>query len=346
MYTYVACQLAGWTVYCFVILSFILAYNPDARSHLGPYAGDVACAAVAGILTTHAYRFYIAKRGWLLLPAGKALLRVLASSLVLGCLMTGEVSLLSLLFLGAGRFKQWNGLGPTIFGWVLIILIWNLLYFGIHYFEASRRAQMEKLEAQVVAREAQLQRLAAQLNPHFMFNCLNSIRALITEDPVRARDMVTALSELLRYSLQSGRAATVPLSAELEIINTYLKLQAVRFENRLAARIEAAPETLAIKVPPMLVQSLVENSVKHGIEKLPEGGEIHVSSELKNGSLHVRVINSGQLGDCGSSSGIGLANARERLRLLYGQDATLTLASQGTDSVQADLSLPVEQREP
>jgi LytS/YehU family sensor histidine kinase len=217
-----------------------------------------------------------------------------------------------------------------------------VIYLGVHYYERYRQAEMEKLQLAVVATEGQLQGLVSQINPHFIFNCLNSLRALILEDPPRAQNMVTQLAALLRYSLRSGKTFTVPLGEEIDIVNTYLQLEAIRFEERLAIRMEMAPETLSVQVPPMLLQSLVENGVKHGIEKLTQGGEISVASRMDHDTLKIEIMNSGRLLDGSSSTQIGLINVRERLFLLYGSTAALVLRNQGTDSVLAEISIPVK----
>jgi LytS/YehU family sensor histidine kinase len=200
---------------------------------------------------------------------------------------------------------------------------------------------MERLRLEVAAKEAQLRSLVAQINPHFFFNCLNGLRALITEDPARAQQMVTDLSSLLRYALQSGKTQTVPLRTELETVRTYLELQRLRLEERLAVEIEAAPESLAVPVPTMLVQLLVENGVTHGIEARPQGGRIQVASWVEGPALRVRVINSGRLGGQSPSTRLGLENARERLALLYGGAATLRLDDGEDESVVAELTLPL-----
>jgi len=337
---YLACQIIGWGSYVGIGLAFYAASDKNVASHLSRYAGSFGCCAIAGILTTHWYRSYVKGNGWLLLPLGKVIPRVLASTAALTIVITVQVALISWLW-GIGSFTRWDWVAPALFGWMWPSFLWNVLYFGTHYFEQYRKSELEKLQLAVVAKEAQLQSLVAQINPHFIFNCLNSVRALITEDAEQAKEMVTRLSELLRYSLQSGNAVTVPLRAELEMVDTYLKLEASRFEERLAVELDTPPETLSVAVPTMMVQSLVENGVKHGIEKLPQGGAICVSSWLQDHSLEIQVINSGQLGNGGRSTGIGLANARERLRLLYGSAAALVVENDGAERVRANISIPL-----
>lgn len=222
---------------------------------------------------------------------------------------------------------------------VWCVFIWNVAYFAVHYFERWRQAELDKLQLAVIAAEAKLNGLMSQLNPHFLFNCLNSVRGLIVEDPAKAQAAITSLSELMRYSMQASRIATVPLEAELEMVQTYLSLEAVRLDERLTSELDIAEDSRPVPIPTMLVQLLVENAVKHGIEHLPAGGSIRVSSWLDVGTLHVRVTNSGQIVSRAGSTRLGLVNARERLRLLYGTRASLALREDGR-SVVADLSLP------
>jgi hypothetical protein len=341
---YLLCQIGGWGTYLGVGLFFSVMSNREAMLHWKRFATAFVASGLIAMLVTHCYRFYVKRRGWLLLPVGKGFLRGAASSLVLGPLILG-LAAVAWFAIGIGDSKNLSWVLPNLFGWTWVVFLWNLLYFGAHYFEDYRRVQMEKLQLSVVAKEAQLQRLVAQINPHFIFNCLNGLRSLISEDPTRARAMVTELAELLRYSLQSGNRLMVPLGSELEIVNTYLKLEGIRLEERLAVHIDAAPQTLSVPIPTMLLQCLVENGVKHGIEKRPQGGQIRVSSALQNGSMQVQVLSSGQLSPNGTSTGIGLENARERLRLLYGDTASLTVENQGPEWVKAEVLVPLEQEQ-
>jgi len=161
------------------------------------------------------------------------------------------------------------------------------------------------------------------------------------EDPGRAQSMVTELSNILRYSLQSGRTETVPLEAEIEAVTAYLKLEGIRLEERLRVLIEVDPESLETRIPPMLLQTLVENGVKHGVARLPRGGEIRVASRVENEAVRIQVRNSGQLGEGDGSTRMGLDNAKERLRLLYGNAASLVLRNYDSDSVVAEISIPL-----
>ena len=207
-----------------------------------------------------------------------------------------------------------------------------------------RTAELDALRAQVLARETRLRTLQQQLNPHFLFNCLNSLRGMIDEDRNRARQMVTRLAELLRSSLRQDESNSIPLDEELATVDAYLELESVRFEERLRIRRDIDPAARSALVPPMLVQGLVENALKHGISSLPSGGDLTLRIARAGDLLLIDVLNPGTLSSQ-SGNGIGLANARERLRLLYGPRAELTLTEDQPGSVHAGVVLPFESME-
>jgi len=335
---YWLCQIAGWTVIFLFNTLFIAIYIP---SILRRVTFVYACASIIAIFCTHAYRSFIRRRGWVLFPPLRALSRVALASLLVG-VAVGYLAIGIWLLVIHGPYHTggpgWFWTLPIMIYWFAYVFLWSLIYFGFHYFEKYREAR--RLE--VTAKEAQLQALVAQINPHFMFNCLNSLRGLIAEDQLRAQGMVTELSNILRYSLQSRKSSTAPLEAELEIVRSYLRLENIRFEERLSVDMDIQTETLRAPIPQMLLQMLVENGVKHGIEKRPQGGRIRICSRLDQGALKIEVINSGQLRHEGASTQVGLVNARQRLQLLYGPTATLKLENRLPDSVVAEIDIPVE----
>jgi len=314
---YLVCQALGWYAHAAANIIFTAVEEPITWKQIAIYCWG----ALAGILTTHGLRAYIRRHGWLRLSPLRALPRVAAASLVSGGAITALVSL--------------------VFIWSITVFLWEVIYFGVHYFERLQRSEIEKLRLEVAAKDAELRVLLSQVNPHFIFNCLNSLRALITEDPARAQGMVTELSNILRYTLQSGRTDTVPLASELEAVSAYLKLEGIRLEERLQVSLEADPQTLETRIPPMLLQTLVENGIKHGVARLPRGGEIQVAARVESEAVKIRVRNSGQLVEGGNSTHVGLNNARERLRLLYGNAASLVLRNAGSDAVVAEISIPL-----
>ena len=230
------------------------------------------------------------------------------------------------------------------FSWVqgtTLFVGWLCVYFFYHLFDRYNRSEIERLWLATSVKEAELRALKSQINPHFIFNSLNSLRALIDENPDRARQAVTQLANILRYSLQSGQLETVPFEEELQTVNDYLALEQVRHEERLRVRLEVAPGTLGLPIPPMLLQTLVENAVKYGIAPRREGGEIAICARCEHDELHLQVTNPGSLSAKGNSTGVGLRNAAERLRLLFGARASLELREEPPGRGIADVVVPL-----
>lgn len=334
---YWCCQLGGWlTVACVYFLTSLMGEVATSVMRLALVYGANSMVALA---CTHAYRAVIRRWGWARLPLLRLLPRALVASLGLGLAMTVEV--VGLEYLTTGESAGWLSWAPFLaVGWTSTMCLWSAAYFAVHYVERIRQLEIERLQLAVVAKDAQLQGLVAQLQPHFLFNCLNSVRGLIAEDPAKAQATVTQLSDLLRYALQATKSSTVSLETELEMVRTYLALETVRFEERLRSELDIAGDALALPVPAMLVQSLVENGVKHGIERVRGGGTIRVVARRDDRALRIAVESPGALAASPASTQIGLANARERLRLLYGGGATLELCERA-HGVVAEVAIPL-----
>lgn len=336
---YLFCQVAGWGIHGLINCGFALFSGPLTLSGAAMIAWT---ETLAGFLS-HLLRAWIHRRGWLGLPLVRVFPRVFAASLVCGLAVVGVNSVILVFLLHANRRPDWNWLYvlPIWFLWSVVTFLWATVYFAVHYFESYQDARVEQFRLAVAAKDSELRSLLSQVNPHFIFNCLNSLRALIAEDPRRAQNMVDELSSILRYSLRSGNVKTVTLAEEVEAIEAYLKLEIIRFEDRLRVSMDIDPASLPAQVPPMLVQTLVENGVKHGISRLKQGGEVKVVSRVEGGSLKIQVTNSGQLLPAAAgATQIGIDNARERLRLIYGAAASLVLRNLDTRSVFAEVLLP------
>ncbi len=222
-----------------------------------------------------------------------------------------------------------------------LFTIWTGFYLGMRYYRQYQIAVVERLKLDAAIKDADLRALKAQLNPHFLFNSLNSLRALIPSDLERPREAITLLSDLLRASLTLGQDEIVPLSLELASVDNYLALERLRFEDRLRVRRAIHPAALDRPVPPFLVQTLVENALKHGLAPRESGGEITLEAFVRGGMLHIRVSNPGTLGRRAEGTGLGLKNSRARLALLFGPDAVLTLRQVADDIVEAEAILPL-----
>jgi LytS/YehU family sensor histidine kinase len=222
-------------------------------------------------------------------------------------------------------------------GITVVTVVWTIFYLAL---TGPRRFREKEIHLQLALREAELRALEAQMNPHFLFNCLNSIRGLVVENPAVAQDMITRLANILRYNLRRDLMHTVPLESEVEVVGDYLALESVRFEDRLRVQIDIDLEAGRVPIPPMFLQTLVENALKHGIAKLPAGGDLLIRAVLKPGALVVEVENPGQLAEAGpEATQLGLANVRERLRILYGDRASLQLKNRD-GRVAATVAIP------
>jgi len=228
---------------------------------------------------------------------------------------------------------------------VLLYLLSVAFHYVLIAMENSRHAEAQAVEARVLARDAELKALKAQVNPHFLFNSLNSISALTSIDPARARDMCVLLGDFLRLTLGLGERTSVRFSEELDLLQKYMAIEKVRFGTRLTMLEEIQEESKPCLLPPLLLQPLVENAVKHGIASLPEGGQVRVAAQRQNGRLAILVENSWDPDSPPRrSGGRGLKNVQLRLEARYGKDASLHVNNEG-ELFQVSLSLPAETEE-
>lgn len=230
----------------------------------------------------------------------------------------------------------WN----IIFTFILIAL-WLLLYMVWHYLERNRKDEFDKINLEKTVKELELNTIKSHINPHFIFNSLNSIRALVDENPQRARSAITELSNILRSSMQVEKMETVPLHKELDIVRDYLALEQMRFEERLKVEMDIDEDTLEQPVPPMMLQTLVENAIKHGISKKIDGGTVRVISRFINDHFELVVQNSGMLEELSFDEGFGLKSTRDRLKFLYKTNSDFQIQNINGNKVEAKISMPV-----
>jgi sensor histidine kinase YesM len=218
-------------------------------------------------------------------------------------------------------------------------------HYVILEIEESRAAQARVLETSILARDAELKALKAQINPHFLFNSLNSISALTSIDPARAREMCILLADFLRMTLGLGEKALVPLSEELELLHRFLAIERVRFGERLDVDTRVTMQAQNCLLPPLLLQPLVENAIIHGIATQPAGGTVHLAAECSGGRLHLSVENSVDPDAAPSrKGGLGLANVRQRLETRYGKEAALRTTAE-EEFFRVTISIPAETAE-
>lgn len=220
------------------------------------------------------------------------------------------------------------------------LAIWMLIYFFFQYSKKQLVMERENNQLERAFQETEGKVLRAQMNPHFVFNALNSIRALITEDPSKAKKGINQLSKLLRSSLLTERKKTISIAEELDTIIDYLNLEKIRYEERLTWKVDVAKEINQAQIPPMLLQTLVENAIKHGIAHSAKEGLIEIKGKVIGDQIQLQVINPGHLKSRGESTGIGLINSQNRLTLLFGETAHIDLKPLDKNRILASVTIP------
>ena len=230
-----------------------------------------------------------------------------------------------------------------------LVLLWSVFFLlrGIGYYELYQEKEYATVKLETQFANAQLRALRMQLNPHFLFNTMNSISSLMQTDINAADKMLEQLSSLLRMTLERGDVQLIPLSDEMEFIEMYLAMQDRRFTGRVRQEISVEPDLYDALVPAMLLQPVVENAYTHGLSRLDSDGLIAISARRENSALLIRVINSGlgfhpKSASCGSRQGVGLSNIRDRLQLHYGSDQDFTIEELERGEVRVTLSLPLQ----
>jgi two-component system sensor histidine kinase AlgZ len=348
--SYWICQCVGWGVYTLMkIYGAVAIINlPWVRA-----TAETLLLSGAGLGLTHWLRHYMSVRHWSTLKARKLVWRIVVAGFVLGIplgLITPFTSISAMQ--DPGEFLQ--GATPAfrlyftpavtfalhITNWACLFLIWLAIYFVAIAMRRHRWAELRQSELARALQQAELRLLKSQLNPHFLFNALNTVRSLIADDPTRAQRAVTHLANTLRYTLRSGQDELVTLAQELEIVADYLALESMRFEERLIVEYDVPADAGSVPIPVMLLQTVVENAIKHGIAELPSGGVLRISAALRDGTLFLQVENSRPPDARSRGEGMGLRNSEERLRLLFGPGASLDLDLSQSAMVTTRIRIP------
>jgi len=344
--TYWLFQFFGWGL-CMLVNVFY-AYTFDKFNSKFLYGILVYMAL--GIMLSHIMRLVINKANMLTKPIEQQIFGFIfitvVFSLVTGMLETFLWNYLTWLREAspAASKKQVNYSKLVIgnsFNSFFYMFIWNCIYYIYHYVQKSRRQQVDTLKLETLVKELELKTIKSHINPHFIFNALNSIRALIDENPLRARGAITELSNILRSSMQSDKLETVPFERELNIVKDYLALEYIRFEDRLKIEYDIDEDTLDQPVPPMMLQTLVENAIKHGISKQLSGGTVKIISDFRYNHHELVVQNTGHLTGSYNADGFGLTSTQNSLQFLFGEKANFTIKEINGNTVEAKVVLPV-----
>lgn len=332
-------QFFGWFSYA-VFQVFLLSFD-DQRIDKMLLLGE-GLQMTLNILLTHAFRFIIIRFRWINFRLAKLIPLVFFSVLLLSTV--ASVFLMFILSVQGGFSLQSVPEGALaqalVIGTlesVLIFSFWALAYFIYLFFERYNNS----LKYEATLRETELNNLKAQLNPHFIFNALNSIRALVDENPAKSKEAITQLSHILRNSLTSDRQKLIPFMEELKTVKDYLGLESIRYEERLKTSYDLAGSSESFQIPPLMLQTLVENGIKHGIAKLTKGGEIRIATKIDNNSLIVEIRNSGQLVEKRTrKTGFGVENTRKRLAMIYGDEAEFSISNENERTVLTKIKIP------
>jgi two-component system LytT family sensor kinase len=336
------CQILGWSAYLGVNLFFAFTFRETVNPS---YVYRILVVIFMGISMTHFMRWVIIR--WDILSKsfekqiGYFFLITISFALLIAIIL--NLSYIQFHLLDKEELKlsfgrRFTAASVNLF---FILMLWNLIYFIYHYATRVRNQQIESLKTEALIRDLQLQTIKSHINPHFIFNALNSIRALIDENPSRARQAITELSNILRNSMLADKVETVSLSKELSIVKDYLALEEIRFEERLIVSYDLEEETMERPVPPMMLQTLVENAIKHGIGKSMKGGQVTIVSHLEDKFHYIGVINTGQISGVYNEGGFGIAGTKNRLKLMFGDRAVFSLRNIDSEHVEAAVRMPL-----
>ena len=340
--TYWICQIAGWGASLAISTFFYLTLSVRKVDH---FFLMITISVLLGVFITHIMSMVIQEYNVLYKSLQKQIilfvLITLVFSIIYACSDVAIEKMLNLKDMGGPKISLANEVARTAINNFFLLFIWNLIYYTYHYVERNNRQEVDTLKLQSFVKELELKTIKAHINPHFIFNALNSIRALVDENPTRARTAITELSNILRSSMQSEKLETVPLERELNIVKDYLALEKMRFEERLIIEMEIDDDTLGQPVPPMMLQTLVENAIKHGISKKIHGGTIKVISDFIDDHHQLIVRNTGQLDAYTNEDGFGVKSTQYRLNLLYQGKATFEIKNMDAEMVESKITMPV-----
>jgi len=349
-------QLIGWFGLALIsFLSLTLWYDQQEFN----YIAHTLLQSLLGILVAWPLRplfHYL----WNMRP----LARLLNSALgVLVCSGVWTVLRISTFMALTDEEGLWSDFGGWLFGSIFIFSCWAAFYYGIKYYQLlqkehetllkvageNKEEQLKRSKAETVAHEAQLKMLRYQLNPHFLFNTLNAISALVqTKDTVRANSMIVQLSDFLRYSLDNDPIQRVSLNEELKALKLYLNIEQTRFGSRLELEFDVTAAAEAVKIPSLILQPLAENAIKYGVAPMEQGGKITVLARLDGDFLELEMIDTGKGSALSNtqtpSAGVGLRNTKNRLQTFYGEDYTFKLEDADVQGTKVYMRLPLEKQ--
>jgi two-component system LytT family sensor kinase len=322
------CQIIGWLLF-FSINSFYAITLDRKEDKL--FWLSLSLFVIAGVTITHLMRFVIHRFDIKKSPFKKQIVQLIGITLLFSAII-GFVSESIDILIGyiPKSMLKYSAFERMLLGGINsigLLLIWNCLYYIYHFIEKNRRQELDTIRLESLVKSLELKTIKSHINPHFIFNSLNSIRALVDENPQRARKAITELSNILRSSMQAEKVETVSFSQELNIVRDYLALEQMRFEERLQLEFDIDPSSHDRPIPPMMLQMLAENAIKHGISKQINGGMVRISSRIINDKHEISVENTGILDESllQQNNGFGIKSTQDQLNILYQGKAAFSI---------------------
>ena len=329
-------QLFGWFAYA--MINIFLLFVAESVSMNKSILFFILSAYY--LLSTHFFRHVILKNGWLELTLIRLLPRVLLFTFTLAVsTYLFQIILATLLkTINYENDLELLAMFGTLFASMILYILWAAIYFIFHYFERYNAS----LKYDAIIYEIELNKLKSQLNPHFIFNALNSIRALIDEDPQKSKQAITQLSNILRNSLIMNKRKLIDFKDEMKTVMDYLDLEAIRLEERLKVEIDISRAAESYQIPPLMIQTLVENGIKHGVATLTQGGAIGLKAWEEGDYLKIQIRNSGQYinGTEVINTGYGIENTQQRLNLIFGKSASFKIGNENDNTVLTEIVIP------
>jgi sensor histidine kinase YesM len=337
---YWLCQLTGWLGMVFVEMTNYTFFIVGKFNTTILYT--FLSAALLGLLLTHTYRYFINKWPVFQKPMSYIWILALLSTLLLALIITIITQIGWVLITDDDWKKNFTfiTIAASIMNWARYVGVWIIIYFMYKIMKQNNKIREEKTSFESLAKTTELELLKSQLNPHFLFNALNVIKALVAINPEQSRDAIVKLSELLRFTLQYGKERLIPLKFELQEVAKYLELEQLRFGERLSVSFDIPQHLQHVAIPPAIALTLAENAVKHGVARHMGDGFIRIGvTEATPGTCALAITNSGNYQPT-SSSGIGLKHVTRRLDEIFSGKASFSIAQQD-QTVVATLKLPI-----
>ncbi len=321
-------QFVGWGAY--VLIIFGLSYISENVILTKKLVLYYLFTVILYVICAHLLRFVILKFNWIDKAVWKIMVFTVFSAVGIALLFETLQNLYCIYLVKPDFYTfEVNYFGTnftfSVFFSFIVFSLWFGIYYAYLFIEKSRQQEIKNLQFEASRNEIELKNLRAQINPHFLFNSLNSIKALVEIDKDESKVAITKLSNLLRNSIQLGKNRLISLEKELELVKTYLDIEKIRFENHIRLSYKVDESTLQYKIPPLMIQTIAENAIKHGLSKIVDGGHLEIEVKPENEKLKIRVSNSGSLSDLDKSKGIGIENTKKRLSIIYGKEADFNL---------------------